>query len=139
MVVLCMTFALIDMISADFVVSQTLSSTLNAAGMGISGECHFSDFGCSVYWIGPYTLQDFSCLGSYSSLCISFGGIGANCVNHKDDLYNYLFANSILSFIIMVLWEAIIFLEVWLYSVRWTDIQRKIEIWNKPENEVGFL
>lgn len=88
--VITIAFALNDIFSADFIKSYNLTPTSGFYFQDIKDQCHFSQWGCSVYWNGNYTKQNSTCLGKYRTECISFGNLGSNdCQQEQNALFNY--------------------------------------------------
>lgn len=128
--ILCLTFALLDLIVADFVKSETLIKIEGSEMTGFIGKCDLISYGCLIYWKEPYTMQTSSCLNRFDLKCIAFEDPqNLNCFDSKNNLFSYLFINSILSLILFFLWECMLVLNIYLNYIRWVEIA-KIEGWD---------
>lgn len=132
--IICFIFGMFDMVVADFVKNQNLYSKNQSSNIvGIQNYCNFN-FECNTIWAAKYTYTDWSCSGFTKIICVSFHSSMGDCYQGKENLYNYLFGNSLFSWLLFNMWIIFLISQVCL-SDSFTAIYRnKLLELNKNSN-----
>lgn len=146
--VICMTFALININTADFLKSQNslLTQGYNKGNSeyNLSQICKFSDYSCSTFWASPLENQDDTCKNEYFILCISYGSNISNmeCNELKDHIFYYLLINSITGFILFIIWIFLVAFYIWIKRInyiKWQDIRNAMKLSDSDKEKTIFV
>lgn len=143
--IICFSFGMIDMIVADFLKNQIIYS-INQKNrpnlIGIEFYCNLEKFECSTIWAEKYTYSDWSCSNDYSFHCVSYQSSMGNCYQGKENVYNYLFGNSLFSFFLFNMWIIFLISQLCLSNSFTAIYRNKLQELNKtnsPKNKVVNL
>ena len=140
---LCVIFSVFDMMTADFLNSQSMIDTKGSYTLDhaeIAGYCKMNQYDCSVYWSSYYTSRNSGCNNSYYYMCISFQSQQGSCTNGNVGLFNLFVVQSLFECFLAVLWGcAILLVEDINQKYRWPSVEKKLIEWNTNKSDNDSL
>jgi len=138
-IVLCISFSIVDLSTADFIKTESMIDTHVNNDMEreeFGDSCRFNEYDCSVYWSANLTNRNENCLDSYYLLCISFNAVGNSCIAGNKDIYNIFLIQGMFQFFLAIIWiiSAVTIADIYSND-RWSTVSPKLEEWNQPLNE----
>lgn len=135
LMMLCASFAVIDMITADFMKSESMIDTRGAYTLDrdeIANYCKMDQYDCSVYWSANLTKRNDDCANSYYYLCISFDANMGSCSKGNDSVFNLFLVQSLFQCALAILWACVsLLLHDLRMNDRWPSVASQLGLWNK--------
>lgn len=111
LLVIMISFGIIDMISGDFFLNNQSYERKNADWASISDimeQCKLPKKDCAIIWFEEYSKQDSTCKNFYKSICFFFDPHENTCENTKERIAYFLLMSSTFNLIILILWISLI-------------------------------
>ena len=135
LMMICGSFAVIDMITADFMKGESMIDTRGTYTLDrpeIAGYCKMDKYDCSVYWSANLTKRNNDCSDSYYFLCISFDSNMGSCSKGNDSVFNLFLVQSLFQAALSILWGcSALLLHDLRMNDRWPSVASKLAEWNK--------
>lgn len=135
LMMLCASFAVIDMITADFMKSESMIDTRGTYTLDreeIASYCKMDRYDCSVYWSANLTKRNNDCSDSYYYLCMSFDSNMGSCSKGNDSVFNLFLVQSLFQCALSILWACVaVLLHDLKMDDRWPSVASKLAEWNK--------
>ena len=135
----CLGFASIDLMTADFILREQMINTRNDYEIereDIPNICDFSNYECSVYWTHNLTNRNQDCMDGYYLLCISFNKNAGSCEKGAQNIYEIFIFQGIFQGLLGVFWSLplMVMIDVFFFD-KWTPVEMKIDEWNHNAHE----
>ena len=131
---ICMGFASIDLMTADFLLREKMINTQGDYDIerpDIPTICEFDNYECSVYWQHNLTNTNDNCINGYYLLCISFNKNANSCEKGASNIYEIFIFQGIFQGLLGVFWilALIVMIDVFFFD-KWTPVEMKLNEWN---------